>query len=186
MKTMPFKIGDSVETLDDEIQGVITHISSDTVTVEDEDGFNYQFQARELMLLPESNIIVQDLNRTNLDNVKQLKANSDKKPRQAEKRKSKQIPAQSIDLHIHKVVDSTKGMTNFDMLNAQLDTAKWQLERAIKTRQPKIVFIHGVGEGVLKMELHTLLRRYEQITFYDADFKTYGFGATEVKIFQNP
>jgi dsDNA-specific endonuclease/ATPase MutS2 len=50
---------------------------------------------------------------------------------------------------------------------------------------PKIVFIHGVGEGVLREELYAVLRRYDNITFYDADYKLYGIGATEIKIFQN-
>lgn len=76
-------------------------------------------------------------------------------------------------------------MRNFDMLNLQLDTAKRQLDFAIKKRMQKLVFIHGVGEGVLKQELYTILRRYDTITFYDADYKTYGLGATEIKIFQN-
>ena len=76
-------------------------------------------------------------------------------------------------------------MTNFDMLNLQLDTARRQLEFAIKKRIPKIVFIHGVGEGVLRQELETLISRYNNVQFYDADYKTYGLGATEVKIFQN-
>ena len=71
------------------------------------------------------------------------------------------------------------------MLNLQLDTARRQLEFAIKKRIPKIVFIHGVGEGVLRQELETLLSRYNNVQFYDADYKTYGLGATEVKIFQN-
>jgi len=76
-------------------------------------------------------------------------------------------------------------MTSFDMLNLQLDTARGQLEFAMRKRIPKIVFIHGVGEGVLRQELETLFSRYNNVTFYDADYKTYGLGATEVRILQN-
>ena len=76
-------------------------------------------------------------------------------------------------------------MTNYDMLTLQLDTAKRQLEFAMRKRIQKIVFIHGVGEGVLKMELETLFRRYDNIKYYDADLQKYGYGATEVYIFQN-
>jgi dsDNA-specific endonuclease/ATPase MutS2 len=71
------------------------------------------------------------------------------------------------------------------MLNIQLDTAKNQLEFAIKKRIQKIVFIHGVGEGVLRTELETMLGRYDNLKFYDADYRQYGVGATEVYIFQN-
>ena len=90
-----------------------------------------------------------------------------------------------VDLHIHKLTDSNRRMTNYDILTLQLDTAKRQLEFAMRKRIQKIVFIHGVGEGVLKMELETLFRRYENIKYYDADLQKYGNGATEIYIFQN-
>jgi len=47
------------------------------------------------------------------------------------------------------------------------------------------VFIHGVGEGVLRTELEFLLGRYSNVTFYDAEYAKYGVGATEVYIYQN-
>jgi dsDNA-specific endonuclease/ATPase MutS2 len=89
-----------------------------------------------------------------------------------------------VDLHIHQLVKSTKGMQNHDILNLQLDTAKKRLEFALSKRIQRIVFIHGVGSGVLKLELEYLLKRYDQLKFYAADFQKYGHGATEVYIFQ--
>ena len=71
------------------------------------------------------------------------------------------------------------------MLNLQLETAKRQLEFAIRKRIQKVVFIHGVGEGVLKEELKYLFNRYDNVAFYDAEYKKYGLGATEVYIYQN-
>lgn len=76
-------------------------------------------------------------------------------------------------------------MSNHEMLNLQLDTARHKLEFAMRKRIQKVVFIHGVGEGVLKMELDYLLSRYSNLKYYDADYKKYGLGATEVYIFQN-
>jgi dsDNA-specific endonuclease/ATPase MutS2 len=76
-------------------------------------------------------------------------------------------------------------MTNFEMLNLQLDTAKRQLDFALRKRIQKVVFIHGVGEGILKEELYYLFKRYENAKFYDADYQKYGMGATEVYFFQN-
>ena len=35
------------------------------------------------------------------------------------------------------------------------------------------------------MELEYLFGRYDNIKYYDADYKKYGLGATEVYIFQN-
>ena len=90
-----------------------------------------------------------------------------------------------VDLHIHQLTKTVKGMSNYEMLNLQLDTAKRQLEFAITKRIQKVVFIHGVGEGVLREELYTLFRRYENVKYYDADYRKYGLGATEVYIYQN-
>mgnify|MGYP001799866207 CR=1 FL=1 len=70
------------------------------------------------------------------------------------------------------------------MLNLQLEPAKRQLEFAMSKRIQKVVFIHGVGAGVLKEELKYLFKRYP-LEFYDADYQKYGLGATEVYIYQN-
>ncbi len=76
-------------------------------------------------------------------------------------------------------------MNNFEILNLQSETAKRHIEFAIRNRIPKIVFIHGVGEGILKSELDFLLGRYDNISFQDANYQKYGVGATEVYIKQN-
>ena len=90
-----------------------------------------------------------------------------------------------VDLHIHQLVNSQQGLDNYDMLTIQLDTAKRQLDFAIQKRIQRIVFIHGIGEGVLKIELEFLFKRYENVKYYEADFQKYGRGATEVYIYQN-
>ena len=41
------------------------------------------------------------------------------------------------------------------------------------------------GEGVLKSELNYLLNNYP-VAYYDASYKKYGLGATEVYVYQNP
>jgi DNA-nicking Smr family endonuclease len=89
-----------------------------------------------------------------------------------------------VDLHIHELVDSELGMSNFDKLSLQLETAKLKLEEAIATKQKKIVFIHGRGDGVLKHEVRALFKKYP-VSFHDASYTKYGQGATEVLIFQN-
>jgi dsDNA-specific endonuclease/ATPase MutS2 len=90
-----------------------------------------------------------------------------------------------VDLHIHKLVKNSKNMSNYDMLTIQLDTAKRQLDFAIRKRIQRVVFIHGIGDGVLRTELEFLFKRYDNLKYYDANFQKYGRGATEVYIFQN-
>ena len=76
-------------------------------------------------------------------------------------------------------------MTDFEMLQLQLQTAEKRLIKAIKNKEKKLIFIHGVGKGRLKSELSVLFQRYKEIDFYDADFQKYGRGATEVYIYEN-
>ncbi|NRD20341.1 DNA mismatch repair protein MutS [Winogradskyella eckloniae] len=182
---MKFKIGDKVETIDDDISGTITKISENTVTVEDIDGFDFQFEKQELMLLGSGTTLEHAIYNTDFDAVKKEKEVKKRTATPAVKPKERHAPKFEVDLHIHHLTKSSKGMSKYDMLNLQLDTARRQLEFAIKKRIPKIVFIHGVGEGVLRQELETLFGRYNNVKFYDADYKTYGLGATEVRIFQN-
>ncbi|MBC3847793.1 Smr/MutS family protein [Winogradskyella echinorum] len=182
---MKIKLGDAVEAIDDAISGIVTKISENTITIEDADGFEFQFEANELMHSVNEYTIDNAIYNSDIEAVKKEKESKKRKPTIAVKPKERHAPKFEVDLHIHHLTESTRGMSNYDMLNLQLDTARRQLEFAIKKRIPKIVFIHGVGEGVLKQELETLFGRYNNIKFYDADYKTYGLGATEVRIFQN-
>ncbi|MTE25913.1 Smr/MutS family protein [Winogradskyella ouciana] len=182
---MKIKVGDTVETIDDAIKGVVTKISDNSVTIEDADGFELQFEANELVIINSEKTLKNAIYNSDIEAVKKEKDTVKRKSVPTVKPKERHAPKFEVDLHIHHLTDSTKGMTNFDMLNLQLDTARGQLEFAIRKRIPKVVFIHGVGEGVLRQELETLFGRYNNVKFYDADYKTYGLGATEVRIFQN-
>ena len=173
-------IGDSVEVLDDTISGVITAIDGEIVTVETTDGFPLKFKKRELVIVD-----VLPITSEELAQAKQEKQLNYQRSKPKLSKKQRAIPPMEVDLHIHNLTRSTKAMSNFDMLNLQLDTAQGQLEFAIRKHIQRVVFIHGVGKGVLRAELETLFRRYEQVTFYDADYTKYGRGATEVYIYQN-
>jgi len=182
---MKIKVDDTVETIDDAIFGVVTKISGSTITIENDDGFEFQFEANELMHSSNENIIENAIYNSDIEAIKREKETKKRIFVPAVKTKERSAPKFEVDLHIHHLTPSARGMTNYDMLNLQLDTARRQLEFAIKKRIPKIVFIHGVGEGVLRQELETLFGRYNNVKFYDADYKTYGLGATEVRVFQN-
>ena len=101
-----------------------------------------------------------------------------------EKKSNKDEFVLEIDLHIEKLVPNKRGMNNYDILNIQTETVKRQMDFAQRNRIPKIVFIHGVGEGVLKSEIDFLLGRYDNITFQEANYQKYGLGATEVYFIQ--
>ena len=57
------------------------------------------------------------------------------------------------------------------------------MDRNIKKKGQRIVFIHGKGEGVLRDALIKELQyRYRGCSYEDASFQKYGFGATMVTI----
>lgn len=178
-KTMQtdFKIGDFVETLDDNIKGVIVNLEGDHLKIRTEDDFEMRFKAEEIIKIPENELNIKD---EDLYKVIQQELNNPKKSNYRKEKKTQRI---EIDLHIHELIDDARHLSNFEILNIQLNKAKNQLEWAINKRLKYVVFIHGVGQGVLKAELLTLFRRYENLEYYDADYQTYGFGATEVYIY---
>ncbi|MEJ1223396.1 Smr/MutS family protein [Sediminicola sp. 1XM1-17] len=178
-----FKIGDRVETVDDVLVGVVRAIQGNFISIETDEGFMLRFQPEELMLV--NNSIDITVNNFEVAQIKKEKEIPKRRNTQAVKPKERSAPKMEVDLHIHQLVPSNRGMSNYEILNIQLDAAKRQLEFAMSKRIQKVVFIHGVGEGVLKEELYYLFKRYENVKYYDADYQKYGLGATEVYIYQN-
>jgi hypothetical protein len=90
-----------------------------------------------------------------------------------------------VDLHLHNLVDDESKLNNSEKLKIQLDYFVRCLEGAIKENFKKVVFIHGVGAGVLKYEINNILKQYENLEYFDASIAKYGIGATEVLIYKN-
>ncbi len=180
-----FNIGDAVSVLDDVIVGHIISITEWTVKIETKDGFDLEFQPCELVKI-DSDLSVQNLfSSKSLKQVIIEKSSKKKSFQAAKNKKKKHGPIMEVDLHLHHLVKNEKFLSSHEKKTLQLDTAKQKLEYALKNNIQKIVFIHGVGEGVLKLELSYLFNRYSQIKFYDADYKKYGLGATEVYVLQS-
>ena len=68
-----------------------------------------------------------------------------------------------VDLHIHELLDDFRGLSNREILEIQLDTFQQKLEEAKKTKVKKVVFIHGVGSGTLKLELRRELDKKSKL-----------------------
>jgi len=178
-----FRLGDRVEVLDDTISGVVIRIAGNEITFESDEGFELSYASNELVKVDSEDEI--RISNASISRAKSEKENPKKKKIPAQRKKERNAPKMEVDLHINQLIKSSKGMTNHDILNLQLETAKRQLEFVIRKRIQKVVFIHGVGEGVLKEELRYLFRRYDNLKYYDAEYQKYGLGATEVYIYQN-
>ena len=90
---------------------------------------------------------------------------------------------EEVDLHIHEIVDDYSGLSEGEILNIQLNRFYSALDNAIKRNIKKIIFIHGLGNGKLKYEIRKAIdTKYTDLTYQDASFKEYGFGATLVRM----
>lgn len=90
-------------------------------------------------------------------------------------------PRNEVDLHIEKLVDHPRGLSPSDMLGIQLTALQKELELAIAHRQPSLVVIHGLGKGVLRQEVHEILRHVPEVkSFINQYHARYGYGATEI------
>jgi len=172
--------GDKITVLDEAIDGIVTDIKGSTVYITTDDGFDLQFEKSEVIK------IGNELKNAAHHNIsKAIQEKSEPIKRSFIKQKKEDSKEVSFDLHIEKLVRTTKGMQAFEMLELQIETAQRHLDFAIKNRIPKIVLIHGVGDGRLQAEIEYMLKRYENIWFQEANYQRYGQGAIEINLKQN-
>lgn len=94
-----------------------------------------------------------------------------------------QRPAKEIDLHIEKLTGDHAGMSNSEILKLQMETFERNLNYAIATGMDEITFIHGIGNGVLKKEIHKYVSQLDNIKYFqDTQKSRFGYGATLIRI----
>ncbi|MEO5648251.1 MAG: Smr/MutS family protein [Chitinophagaceae bacterium] len=91
-------------------------------------------------------------------------------------------PARSVvDLHIEKLSDDYKHLSNFEILTIQLRALEKYYDLAIAHRLQSLIVIHGVGKGKLKDEIHEILKsKVEVSSFVNQYHSNFGYGATEI------
>ncbi len=87
-----------------------------------------------------------------------------------------------IDLHIEALVDNHASWSRTEILEKQKSVIVKAIESAIAENYRRIIFIHGVGNFILKTELINILKQYPTLHYFDASMQKYGRGATEVLI----
>jgi len=93
-------------------------------------------------------------------------------------------PSAIIDLHTDVLLPEGVGSrTAADLLKLQLHTFEKSLENAIANGMNEITFIHGVGSGSLRTELHKRMGQHANVKFFeDAQKQKFGYGATKVTL----
>lgn len=165
-----------------EIVNVSPKILSDSVTIAHDE---FKFPVFAFLLKDEfitKHEIEQELNDEDIVKLKSIKEfKSVAKISKSNKEYLKSLEKE-VDLHIEELVEKTGGLSNYEMLNIQLEKFEKELDEALAGHTKKIVFIHGVGNGRLKQEIIARLKLVKGITYHDAAYKEYGYGATQVNI----
>jgi len=194
------KKGDQVRFLNEVGGGVVIDVFSDgTATVEGEDGFDMRYKLTELMLVMSSEDEMEAYNNKLPDLASILAQDVDEKRQKAiqeqfdikysnaratnQKRRGEHMV---IDLHIHELVDDQSGLQDRTKLDIQLNHFERMMRIAGEQRVRRVVFIHGVGQGVLRHQIRSRLEMYyPDCSVRDGNPREYGAGATEVLLGQS-
>ncbi len=99
----------------------------------------------------------------------------------SQKQPSKTVETpKSIDLHADAL--NLDHLPPHRLLEEQLAHCKRFLNDAIQKRIPKVLIIHGVGEGVLRQSIRAMLKHKKGIRCHDANYSQKGVGSTLVEI----
>jgi hypothetical protein len=103
----------------------------------------------------------------------------------AKKFKETLPPARSVvDIHIEKLVDNYKNLSNAEILNIQLNEFEKWYDIAVLQHAKSLIIVHGVGEGVLRNEIHEILKYKKEVASFVNQFHpNFGYGATEIKFY---
>ena len=159
-----FKIGDSVSVLDEDLKGIVVAVTEKTALLQDAYGFEVEYKHSELVKY--DNILAKDRTTISKHPIKKKKLKIQKEI------KSTLV----VDLH-HKQSTTIK----HTILEGQLRKFKSHLNKAIRNRIGIITFIPGVGEGVLRKSIESILNK-NHINYSDAPYRKYGNGAIEVHL----
>jgi hypothetical protein len=87
----------------------------------------------------------------------------------------------TIDLHLEALVRDPAEVPRNQVLSTQILHFENYLSMALKLGVDNVFVIHGVGDGILKREIHKILGKTRYVRKFQNDYnKKYGYGATEV------
>ena len=148
-------------------------LANGKVLVLDEDDFEMEYDVQDLILVDDAIDAIYE------KSVSKGKLDKDRPGRRKNPVKHRRDEVE-VDLHIEELVDDHRGWTNAEIIEYQLDKFESVLSAAFQTRKRKMIVIHGRGDGVLRYEIRKKLQDYPGVEVHDANFKTYGQGATEI------
>lgn len=193
------KVGDRVKFLNDVGEGVVIKVKTSIAIVEDESGFDHEYDFAELLPvggeveeeerygnnLPDmSEVLARDISE---EKQKKLQEAFDiKYANERATNQKRRGEFMEVDLHFHELVEDMSGLKDRTKLDIQLNHFERMMRIAAEQRIRKVIFIHGVGQGVLRHQIRSRLEMYyPECSVRDANPREYGSGATEVLLGQS-
>ena len=175
-------VGDKVSFMSDNTKGTIAALlSKDQYEVELDDGFSIPASRVEIekIWVDDFSVDTKSIKGKIKKDLKKEKSTSSVPHKSA----PKYFQHNEIDLHMESLMDSYKGLSNFEIVTIQLNHFRKRLHEALQDNEPNLVVIHGVGKGVLKQEIYKYLEQFPNIKVGPADVKLYGLGASEISVY---
>lgn len=183
---MKASVGNKVKIINDNFEGIIkTILPNNRLTITCTDGFDYELSNNEVVIISEDNKHLYSIDEAAVSSkitTETKYINEDFLRKYTSKSKFKHNRTLEIDLHLEQLVEHPGVLDDWQRLHTQMQHVKNCLSAAGQKNIKRIVFIHGVGTGVLKTELLNYLSKFEEYSVLKADFNEYGNGATEVHI----
>jgi len=86
-----------------------------------------------------------------------------------------------IDLHLTESIVTSSNYRVSDSLRIQLEMFEKAIDNALLKGTNELWVIHGIGEGILKREVHKILSDYPHVKNYSNEYHPlYGWGATKI------
>lgn len=170
-----FKVGEKIKFLDSDGGGVIIQfLENNQVLIDSDHGFE------EVHFLKDILAVDSETDRVSAYRyIPEVEPTSNLKSKLSAKKTKRNAQYWEVDLHIETILDRYQHLTNYEIVQLQLKKCKNAIERAIQKKVYKLTIVHGKGSGVLREEVHQLLKNYS-VEIRDSKFQEYGGGATEV------
>ena len=166
-----FKVGDKVKFIKSNDYGIIKSIISERkIQVEDSSNF--------LSIVNHNDVIKFDSSTDTLRAYGDLNINKDIIAKKMNKSiEPTNLNVIKVDLHIDNIDDDYLFLTNYEIVQKQLVKCERILLSALNSKTQRLIIVHGIGQGVLKNEVHKLLNRFKL-----RYFESINGGSTEVML----
>lgn len=184
---MAFQVGDRVQLLDEEGEGIILELLPNNKVIVEVHDFPFEYAMHQIIKVGANNAVIHHTEAKNFDHL--INRNIIKSSPEIQLHiplkvfdKISRLGFPEIDLHIYELVDKPQHLSNSEMIQIQIFRLEQFIQHCIDTLVNEFVVIHGVGEGVLRLEVRKVLKSHGNMQYDVADFREYGAGATHVKI----